>query len=183
MNEFECTQCGGRVSRLKSSGRTRIFRAGVPPMPIPDDFELHTCSSCGETYVLPEYEVELHASLREAFLRWQSVNFESWVASLETIHSVTRSRIARACGVTPSHLSHVLAGKDLASETLQNLLEAYVASPKEFARRLKGRPLTASEFRTEPVAFGSPSDSHWVKKPSKAGNDNNVVYLSTAIGS
>lgn len=183
MNEFECTQCGGRVSPRVSSGRTRVFRVGVPPMPIPEDFEIPTCSRCGETYVLPENEPALHARLREAFLRWQSVNFERWVSDLETIHSVTRSRIARACGVTPSHLSHLLAGKDMASETLQNLIEAYVASPREFARRLKGKALTAPDFRTEPLAFGAPSDSHWVKKPSRATNDNNVVYLPTAIGS
>lgn len=47
---FRCTWCPGLVTPQKGSGRTRLYKPGLR-LPVPDDYEMPTCSGCGETYV------------------------------------------------------------------------------------------------------------------------------------
>jgi transcriptional regulator with XRE-family HTH domain len=109
-------------------------------VPIPDEFAIPTCSKCGEIYVVPEIAEELNAILRKAFLRLQQQHYRQMVKVLTERHGVTQKDIVQACGVTPSYLSHVMAGKRQASVTLTRLLEAFVANPAELDRHLDGHP-------------------------------------------
>jgi transcriptional regulator with XRE-family HTH domain len=136
---FHCGECGTTVQLATGSGRTREYVRGYN-VPIPDDFEIPTCPNCGEIYVVPEVAEELSAVLRREFLRLQQRHYRQMVKILTERHGVAQKDIVQACGVTPSYLSHVLAGKRQASVTLTRLLEAFVANPAELDRHLEGHP-------------------------------------------
>lgn len=183
MSNFDCAECGGKVTPKQGRGRMRVFRRGVEPFEIPETFPLHTCECCGETYVLPEQVPALEAELRVAFLEWQSKKIEEWVSLLECRHGVTRGRIATACGITPSYLSHLIAGTDLASVTLQRLLEAFVASAGEFQRHLEGRPLCRDAYYPCGVSNRAPlelepiNDYEWLEGIEPSAQDHHPCQL------
>ena len=134
-----CAECGKLVRLLKGSGRTREYVRGVP-LPIPDDFLIPTCTSCGETYITEDVSSKLDPILKKQYLKLQSEHFRRLTNILMRRHGITQREIVRVCGITPSYLSHVLAGKRQASTTLTRLLEAFVDSRSEFERHLKGQP-------------------------------------------
>ena len=53
MEEFKCyandCRCTGTVRSVIGPGRLREYMPGVH-LPIPDDFPVMTCDTCGETY-------------------------------------------------------------------------------------------------------------------------------------
>lgn len=128
-----CAECGKPVRLLKGSGRTREYVRGVA-LPIPDDFLIPTCTSCGETYMTEEISSKLDPILKRQFLKRQGEHFRRLINILILRHGITQREIVRVCGITPSYLSHVLAGKRQASITLTRLLEALVDSSSEFER-------------------------------------------------
>ena len=134
---FRCGECGATVKRKTGPGRVREYRRGVP-LPIPSGFAIPTCTACGEEYLSLEEAQRLDDAQRPAFLKWQGAHCREVVARIKTAHGVTLREIERACGVTGTYLSHVLAGRKEASATLLYLLEAYAASPSEFRRRITG---------------------------------------------
>lgn len=67
IQSFCCSECGGKVRITTGPGRTREYKRGIPPLPLPDDFPLPTCERCGETYVLAETEEELSRILEESY--------------------------------------------------------------------------------------------------------------------
>lgn len=138
---FSCAECGHDVELASGHGRTREYVRGHH-LPIPDDFQLPTCNFCGETYTNQEVSERLDKILELEFVRIQSVHCRVLVDILVQRHGVTQREIARACDVTPSHLSHVLSGSKLASLTFSRLLESFVSSKQEFIRILEGRPWT-----------------------------------------
>jgi len=140
---FTCPECGGDVAEKCGPGRTAEYRRGAPRLPIPDDLVIPECQACGERFESPEIEERLTEQLHQAFLKWQGTHLSRLVESLTEKHGVAIRDVARAAGVTPSHLSHVRAGSAEASITLQRLLEAYVAAPAEFARHVGRQPRTA----------------------------------------
>jgi hypothetical protein len=87
----------------------------------------------------------LNSILREDFLARQSHHFRELVVSLMERHDVSQKDIERACAVTASYLSHVLAGNRMASTMLTRLLEAFVACPAEFERHMADRPWSSSQ--------------------------------------
>ena len=62
-----CSECGGAVKLIARSGRTREYRRGVA-LPIPDDFEIPTCTRCGEEFMTPEISEPLDLLLERVFL-------------------------------------------------------------------------------------------------------------------
>ncbi|WP_437486628.1 helix-turn-helix transcriptional regulator [Sorangium sp. So ce1014] len=78
--------------------------------------------------------------LRKQFLKIQSSHYRELIDILVQRHCVTQKDIVRACAITPSYLSHVIAGKRQASTTLTRLLEAFVADNGEFERHIHGKP-------------------------------------------
>jgi hypothetical protein len=136
---FSCGECGHQVGLHAGPGRTHDYAVGVT-IAIPDDFPIPTCPRCGEVYILPEVAEELEPILREKFLSAQSEHYCALVKILALRHNVTKKDIVRTCGITPSYLSHVLAGKRQASTTLTRLLEAFVADGSEFERHVNRRP-------------------------------------------
>lgn len=137
---FTCGECGNRVTLRTGKGRTREFARGFP-VPIPDDFALPTCVSCGETYHLPEIDRKLDPICRAETCKAQALHYRRLVDLLMERHGITQRAIVRACGITPSHLSHILGGEQIASTTLTHLLEAFMACEQEFQRHLDGRAL------------------------------------------
>lgn len=63
-----CAVCGGSVQLLALAGRTRELRHGID-LPIPEDFEIPTCSQCGEEYMTPEISGPLDQLLEELLAR------------------------------------------------------------------------------------------------------------------
>jgi hypothetical protein len=144
MNEFKpftCGECGRAVKLENGVGRTWEYAPGFTAQ-VPDDFLLPTCSGCGEIYSIPGISEKLDFVLRKQFLESQARHYEKLVRILMLRHHATKRDIVRACGITPSYLSHVLAGKQPASATLTRLLEAFVADGSEFDRHVDGRPWT-----------------------------------------
>jgi ribosomal protein S27AE len=138
---FTCGECGHSVRLATGPGRTSEYAPGFH-VSIPDDFPIPTCPNCGEVYILPDFADRLEPIFRAEFLRAQSGHYNELVRILMLRHNATKRDIVRACSITPSYLSHVLAGKRQASTTLTRLLEAFVANGAEFERHVNGRPWT-----------------------------------------
>ncbi len=135
---FPCAECGGEVDYRATAGRTYDYAEGCV-LPIPDDFLIPTCDSCGEQYFTQAISERLNALLRNAFLAQQASHYRELVNKLMQRHAVSQKDIVRACGITPSYLSHILAGKRHPSTTLTRLLEAFVVCSSEFERNVQGR--------------------------------------------
>lgn len=58
----KCVLCGGAVEMTAKPGRTREMLRGVI-VPVPDDFKIPTCSSCGEEFMSLEISEPLDALL------------------------------------------------------------------------------------------------------------------------
>lgn len=134
---FACGMCGERVTMKTGPGREYAYRRGVQ-LPVPESFGIPTCTDCGEEYLTVERAEELEALLKPVFAARQRAHCTAVVNRIRAIHGVTLREIEEACAVTPTYLSHVLAGRREASATLVYLLEAYALAPAEFARRRKG---------------------------------------------
>jgi transcriptional regulator with XRE-family HTH domain len=139
---FRCVECGDQVRLLKKAGRVEEYRRGVP-LPIPEDFAIPTCPTCGEEYFTVELSEALAKLQAPLFAEWQRAHCEPLVDRIRKAHEITLRELEEACGVTGTYLSHVLAGRKEASLTLIRLLEAYAAAPKELARQL-GKPAASS---------------------------------------
>lgn len=185
---FRCSECGSPVALSRGAGRTREYARGYH-LPIPDDFEIPTCTGCGETYIIPEIAKRLDGILRRVYLRMQAAHYRELVDILIERHGVTQRDIVRACGVTPSYLSHVLAGKRQASTTLTRLLEAFTADRREFERHLADRPWTRNletvplypvkrPGRAQDSAWTSP-DVKWIGGAEKNSEDDGTMRTSS----
>lgn len=184
MTEFKpitCPECGHEVRLARGVGRTREYRRGVPPMPIPDDFDVPTCSNCGETFMLAETLPALEESQHQAYLSWQSSHLEEIVRVLSERHGASKRQIAGICGVTPSHLSHLLAGTDAASVTLLRLMESLLVCRSEFERHIEGSPLpvaSAFPYGVHSIVHGqygsmSGASPRWAQREDReSANDN-----------
>ena len=160
-----CAECGGTVVFLAKPGRTREYRRGVA-LPIPDAFEIPTCSKCGEEYMIPEVSEELDEILHQEFLARQQHELQVCMRALRLRHGVTQQRIEDACGVTRTYLSHLLRGRNEASETLMRLIKIFVVVPEAFEYAVEGLPFSeyiaglfevapAQEFKKRAPEFGA----------------------------
>jgi hypothetical protein len=185
--KFSCAECGGTVDMAPGVGRTREFSRGFS-VPIPDDFLIPTCGRCGELYVLPEIEQKLNAVLRKRLLQMQADHYRTLVDILMCRNGIKQKDVVRACGVTPSYMSHILNGKRRASTTLTRLLEAFVVCNAEFMRHVEGRrwsPFDAGLFAVKAsqsakkstqvpawnVGQSGATSAHWVSR----GNDSSSL--------
>jgi transcriptional regulator with XRE-family HTH domain len=109
-------------------------------LPVPDDFGIPTCSSCGEEYFTTELGEALAERQAAAYAAWQREHCGRLVNEIQRRREVTLRQIEGVCGVSATYLSHVLSGTKEASATLIRLLEAYAREPQEFARQLRGEP-------------------------------------------
>ncbi len=125
------------MSPTSGSGRKHEYRRGLA-MPVPDDFTIPTCSDCGELFLSEEEYDRLFDLQKPAFIEWQKKHLGDVVKSIRDRHAVRLRDVERACGVTGTYLSHVLAGRKEASATLIGLLEAFARHPAEFRRQLDG---------------------------------------------
>jgi len=120
-----CGQCGGNVSPMTGHGRTRTYHVGSPPMPIPDDFPIHTCARCGETYILPELAPKLNERLREAFLAW-GAETKTQVEWQQEANAYAQSKVGCSALIAWHIISNTgkLRGQDAAfAGALERLLE------------------------------------------------------------
>jgi hypothetical protein len=193
---FQCPVCGGEVRPSKAEGRTRMYRRGAPDMAIPADFAIPTCDQCGERYFDDELVKALEPYLRDEFLKWQAKHLRELVDILTQRNGVSKAKVAGVCGITPSHLSHLIVGSSLSSPTLQRLLEAFVMEEQEFKRQLSGIPMPTTDcypfgvqapFTTyvntgapgATVVF-APESRDWIQKGTPAANDN-VAHKAAAM--
>lgn len=143
---FSCPECGGKVA--PRTGKNRLFelRRGVPPLALPESLSIPQCSGCGELFVPEDRIAEVEACLRGPYLAWQAEHLCKLTDLLAERHRLTKGQVARLAGVTPSHLSHLLAGaKDMASETLLRLIEAFAKCSAEVERHKAGLPFDISK--------------------------------------
>ncbi|MBI4704421.1 MAG: hypothetical protein HY744_25235 [Deltaproteobacteria bacterium] len=182
---FTCPECGGTVRLTTGPGRTREYRRGVPPLAVPDELPIPTCEDCGDSFVLVETEGELNKALDDRYREWQRDHLARVVALLQRRHDATKRQVASSAGITPSHLSHLLAGQDAASATLLRLFESLAAYPPEFERHLQGRtflmpapfPCLAWRAPQEPLTgerFAA-ADWRWSPPPPPGPANDNVV--------
>jgi len=136
---FQCGRCGDEVELRSCLGRTREVGVGVV-LPLPDDARVATRRGCGETWSTAEEAAELDALQAPAFGAWQAAHCKEVVARTQATHpGPTPREIERACGVTATHLSHVLSGRGGASATLTRLLEVTSLSLFGYERQRDGR--------------------------------------------
>ena len=130
-----CEVCGHTVEPRASAGRVHEYRRGLS-LPIPDSFSIPTCAHCGDIYLSEEGYEALADAQKPAFIEWQKAHLAELVRVLQERHHVRIRDIERACGVTGTYLSHLLGGRNEASQVLINLLEAFALSAAEFDRKL-----------------------------------------------
>jgi hypothetical protein len=145
---FRCSTCGDQVRPLAKAGRMAEYRRGVR-LPVPDDFVIPTCPTCGAEYTSVELGNALAEAQRPAFLEWQRNTCKSLVQRIQAEHGVTIRDIETACAVSATYLSHVLNGTKEASTTLLRLIETFAHHPASFTRF--GR-VTASAVASAPHA-------------------------------
>jgi transcriptional regulator with XRE-family HTH domain len=115
-----CLECGGEMKLTTSKGRTRELVKGVH-LPIPDDFPIPTCSSCGEEVWAPEMTEVLDALLSKQL----GGMIRGYVEHIGEKFGVTQAQIGMACRVDRTYLSHVTAGRKTPSGTLVELLQLF----------------------------------------------------------
>jgi len=192
MNNFEpfrCPECGEQVRQANGKGRLREYRRGVPPLAIPDDFLVPTCPGCGETYWSPEDSERLTPFLEDEFKKWLGPHVAELCQMLTIRHGLNKSQIARICGVTPSHLSHVLSGTAVASDTLVRLLEALAACSPEVQRHMVGAVFdhtrcTPFLVHTAPDAYAEePTTSDYIRVEAVYESEPATPEVPTTLGS
>jgi hypothetical protein len=137
--KFSCAKCGGPVAPRKRAGRLYEFKRGVPPLEIPADMPVPECSQCHELYISEPLAEQLEEVMRGPFIAWQAQHLDGIVDLLAARHRLNKAQIARLAGITPSYLSHLLAGEhDIASETVLRLMEAFAKCSEEVERHKAG---------------------------------------------
>jgi hypothetical protein len=115
-----CLECGGQMELTQRRGRTRELVKGVH-LPIPDDFRIPTCQSCGDEVWSPEMSDALDAQLGKQV----GGVIRGYVEHLSDRFDVTQAQVASACRVTHTYLSHVTHGRKMPSGTLVELLSIF----------------------------------------------------------
>ena len=134
-----CTEClNGEVVLKSGGGRLFVYRRGSC-YELPADFVVPTCDDCGASFLDDALEQAARELLRPLYLEDQKRHLAYLVATIKAGVSVTNRQLEKACGVTPTYLSHLLNGRKEASEPLLGLLEAYAINPQEVQRRLARR--------------------------------------------
>jgi transcriptional regulator with XRE-family HTH domain len=136
---FDCDLCGGPVELVAVPGRTREFRTGVV-LEVPATFPIATCRDCGETYLTTEEAERLEAALSNQL----AADCQKLVATIHDRTGFTQKQVEAVCGVTPTYLSHVLAGRKQPSATLLRLLECFALHPEEARRQQRGETWMAA---------------------------------------
>lgn len=134
---FRCGECGDTVKLVAKAGRVSEYRRGVS-LPVPDDFEIPTCPTCGEQYFTVALSDALADRQAELLPEWKRTECAALIDHIRKQHQVTLRQIEGACAVTPTYLSHVLAGGKQTSLTLLRLLQAFALRPDELERQLAG---------------------------------------------
>jgi hypothetical protein len=134
---FTCSECGGPVSLKTGVGRTKEFRRGDPPMPVPEDFAIPTCMECGESYLQVDQEAALNTILEAAYREWSKGHLRAIVDGLMRRTEATLSEVACVLGLTTSFLQALLDGELTVSIGTERLLEAYAVYPPAFEVHLR----------------------------------------------
>jgi hypothetical protein len=116
-----CFECGGRIELSQRSGRSREITKGVR-VPIPDDFPIPTCESCGDEV----WSTELSEALDGLLNKQLGDKIRGYISILSERHDVTQSQIASACRVGHTYLSSVAGGHKTPSGMLLEFLQILV---------------------------------------------------------
>ena len=65
-NTFRCIECGGYIRPFGGKNRTYLLKKDLP-VPIPDDFLIHTCDKCGDEYMDLETSEKLQEILEAEY--------------------------------------------------------------------------------------------------------------------
>src|SRR5690606_36678789 len=104
---------------------------------VPEDIEIPTCDRCGAEYIDMDLRDQIKARLKPKHDESQSDHISFLIGAIQNRTQASYREIEKACGLTPTYLSHVLSGRREASEQLIALLEAYAVCPSEVQRRLE----------------------------------------------
>lgn len=129
---FDCDYCDGKVVMSTGTGRSHDFRTGIV-LEIPEEFATAACQSCGRSYLTTE-EAEQLDRLFETKLAEEC---RTLVARIQSQTGLSQKQVELAAGVTPTYLSHVMAGRKQPSATLFGLLECLARHPTEALRRIE----------------------------------------------
>jgi transcriptional regulator with XRE-family HTH domain len=165
---FGCAECGDLVRLVTGPGRVEEYRRGVS-LPVPAELAIPTCPSCGERYFDAAARDALTAHQAPLFAAWQREHCGPLIEQIRRRHrGITLRDLEKACGVSPTYLSHVLAGSKDASLTLIRLLEAFANAPAELERHLRPEPgLDAMRWPAPPAAY---AQGHVRPVASRAGS-------------
>jgi transcriptional regulator with XRE-family HTH domain len=131
-------------------GRRREFRNGIM-LDLPADVPIATCTGCGETYLTTEEAEHLEAALSMQL----AAQCRELVETIQKRTGFSQKQIEAICGVTPTYLSHITAGRKQASATLLRLLECFALHPEEARRHQRGET-----WMTVMAAAALPASAH-----------------------
>jgi hypothetical protein len=141
-----------------------LYLRGAPSFDVPNEFDIPECDTCHEQYLSPEIEAALLPILQEEFVQWQSQHLGTIVSHLTSRHALSKAQLAGICGITPSHLSHLLnpasSSDSKASITLLRLFECFMACPGEVERHIGGKDFDIfSLFPCDVSSWSLPGDN------------------------
>lgn len=116
--------CFGELAPLAGRGRTYAHAAGLT-LAVPDEALIMTCRACGALH--PHQSAEGLEAVRGGLAH----RLRELVEETKRQAQVSQRQLEKACGVTPTYLSHAMSGKKEVGTSMVRLLQAYARHPND----------------------------------------------------
>lgn len=129
MKTFMCPACGkGKVAPRGGKGRSFPYKQ-VPVLDIDDDFQIPTCSACGEMFISAAAARKLDAHLEGQYQRLLGDVVKSAIARIAT--HAPQQELEQLLGLSHGYLSKLRNGKKEPSATLVGELMMLAENPRK----------------------------------------------------
>ncbi len=126
---MRCPVCGqGDVRPLARVGRTARYK-NMAALPLPDDLEIPTCSTCGEEWIDRATALAVDTALEPEY---QDRLWRLAVADLDKLamRHVTQRRLEEILGLSHGYLSKIRSGASRPSVALVSCLHLLATDPE-----------------------------------------------------
>ncbi len=132
--EIPCVACAKGMVKLTAKAGRREWQRSVE-LEVPADFEIPTCTHCGEEYMNGEIARELDKALMPAY---EERIRQLFTGALERLLEITGpTDLERKLGLSQGYLARIKAGTVTPSQQLVAMLASFARDPKKRLRELE----------------------------------------------